>query len=86
MGRLSSPDLDGPVFAHFSAVADQSGYRELRVGQRVTFGWETAEQDGCRFRAVEVRAESADATRTEPDHSEQAPAYRSALTIEFDQE
>ncbi len=53
-GVLSSPDVLGEVFAHFShIVAD--GYRALDAGERVRFEWEPYPgQDGYFFRATQV--------------------------------
>lgn len=56
-GRLTSPDLDGPVFAHLSAIRDQVGFRELRPGAAVTFTWVDRAHDGCTFRAEEIRSD-----------------------------
>jgi cold shock CspA family protein len=38
-GGLSSPDVPGGVWAHYSAI-EGSGYRALHAGERVEFAWE----------------------------------------------
>jgi len=55
-GVLVSPEVDADIWAHFSAI-DGPGYRELAVGQKVTFEVEDLGgpvQDGYRFRATRV--------------------------------
>jgi CspA family cold shock protein len=52
-GVLDSAETPGGCWAHFSAV-DMTGYRELHPGQNVRLHWEKVEQDGYRFRAVQV--------------------------------
>lgn len=55
-GTVAAPELDGPVFVHFSAIRDQPGYRSLEVGQSVSFSWNRADQDGYRYVAVDVHS------------------------------
>ncbi len=43
-----------PAWVHFS-VLEMDGYRELAIGQPVTFEFESAEQDGYHYRATRVR-------------------------------
>jgi CspA family cold shock protein len=81
-GVLESEVLDGLVFAHFSSIRDQSGWRGLEAGQRVSFSWEQPGQDGCEYRAVDVLTTEARAAGEPPPHN--ASAYSSSLTIEFD--
>ena len=52
-GVIDSPATPGGCWAHFSSVL-VAGYRTFAAGQEVTFDYETAEQDGYRFRAIEV--------------------------------
>lgn len=52
-GVLSSPDLDGTVFAHFSSI-EGSGFRLLRPDQVVEFDYSTPGQDGCDYVAANV--------------------------------
>jgi CspA family cold shock protein len=55
-GVLVSPEVDGDIWAHFSAV-DGPGYRELVAGQNVLSAVEDLGgpvQDGYRFRATRV--------------------------------
>ena len=55
-GLLRAPDVDGPVFAHFSHIeSDPNAFRSLRPGAAVSFAVERADQDGCDWRAVWVR-------------------------------
>jgi CspA family cold shock protein len=54
-GVLTSPNVPGEVFAHFSNI-DAEGYRSLRDGEHVRFDWEDfpAGQDGYFYRATRV--------------------------------
>ena len=56
-GVLRSPDAPADVWCHFSAIR-QAGYRELIVGETVTFTFEAVEQDGYHYAADEVRRDS----------------------------
>jgi CspA family cold shock protein len=82
-GVLESNELDGTVFAHYSSIRDQSGWRGLEVGQRVSFTWEQPGQDGCEYRAVDIYTTEARAP-AEPAATRNADGYSSSLTIEFD--
>jgi CspA family cold shock protein len=52
-GAVASPAVDGEVWVHFSNI-EGTGYKSLRVGQRVTFTYETPGQDGYPHRALSV--------------------------------
>jgi CspA family cold shock protein len=87
-GVLRSDALDGSVFAHFSMIRDQAGYRSLAPGQQVWFRWERPGQDGCAARAVDVYGagppgpdapSGPPAPRDRPD-----AAYRASLTVTGD--
>ena len=54
-GVLTSPEVPGEVFAHFSRI-EADGYRSLHDGERVRFDWEDSPsgQDGCYYRATRV--------------------------------
>ncbi|MEV0438400.1 cold shock domain-containing protein [Streptomyces spectabilis] len=80
-GVLASPDLEGPVWAHFSSI-DAEGFRELSVGDPVVFSVEEEEQDGYRWRAVHVRAGGGIPGRESQD--DDGPGYSSGLDITFD--
>lgn len=82
-GRLRSPELDGLVLAHFSMINTYAGFRNLRPGQAVTFGWEPADQDGCQFLADDIRADPP-GEPVEPHHESAPGAYRSTLEIHWD--
>ena len=82
-GVLESSELDGAVFAHFSSIRDGSGRRALEAGQQVTFTWESPGQDGYEHRAVDIFTTEA-RTPAEPRAVQDARAYSSSLTIEFD--
>jgi CspA family cold shock protein len=79
-GVIASSDTPGGCWAHFS-VLDLRGHHSLDPGEIVDFEWEEAEQDGCAYRAVEVRPgrprTGAKATKTDTATN----AYRSCLTI-----
>jgi cold shock protein len=54
-GVLTSPEVPGEVFAHFSRI-DGDGYRSLDAGEQVQFEWEdfAPGQDGYFYRATRV--------------------------------
>lgn len=83
-GVIDSPDTPGGCWAHISSVL-HDGPRDLTAGQLVLFDYEVAEQDGYRFRAVEVRlaGDQPDAGISEIQDSSEA--YRSSLTITYDE-
>ncbi|MGZ4453535.1 MAG: cold-shock protein [Nocardioides sp.] len=83
-GVVDSEATPGGCWAHFSAVL-VAGFRRLRVGQEVLLEAEAVEQDGYAFRAVEVWPADAAPVRTQPDGGPSA-AYRSRLTISFDED
>jgi CspA family cold shock protein len=53
-GIIDSPATPGGCWAHFSSL-QMKGYRAAQPLQSVAFTFETAEQDGFDYRAVEVR-------------------------------
>jgi cold shock protein len=59
-GVLSSPEVPGDLFTHFSML-EMDGYRSLEVGQQVRFEWEPAPsgQDGYYYVARQVRVDAA---------------------------
>jgi CspA family cold shock protein len=81
-GVIDGPDVPGGCWVHFSAIA-MDGYRELMLGQHVSFRAEAASQDGFAYRAVKVWTgdiEPADQPRT----PRRSAAYHSSLTLTFD--
>ena len=52
-GVIDSADAPGGCWAHFSSIA-MDGYRSLTAGQRVSFTFERADQDGFDYRAITV--------------------------------
>jgi len=83
-GVLESDALDGLVFAHFSFIRDQTGWRGLEAGQRVAFSWRQPGQDGCEYSAVDVY--TTESRKSVDQHTDRHPdAYRSSLTITFDE-
>lgn len=81
-GVLVSADLTGTVFAHYSMIQDQAGWRGLEVGQRVAFTWDEGGQDGCDHRAVEVFS-SGERRYVEQPLRPDDGAYSSSLTIDL---
>jgi CspA family cold shock protein len=53
-GVLTSADVEGDVWAHFSAI-EGTGFRELVDGDRVAFRFRRAHQDGYSYLALWVR-------------------------------
>lgn len=82
-GRLRSPDLDGPVFAHFSMINSRAGFHNLQPGQAVTFFWDDLPQDGCTFRAFDIRAHP-EGDPVEPPPETGPGAYQSTLQVRWD--
>jgi CspA family cold shock protein len=81
-GVLTSAELDGTVFAHFSMIRDQVGFRGLEAGQQVAFTWRRPGQDGCDYNAVDIYTTE---SRTPVEAPASPPgAYSSSLTITFD--
>jgi CspA family cold shock protein len=81
-GVIDGPDVPGGCWTHFSAIA-QDGYRSLDAGQHVSFRSEAAAQDGYAHRATKVWTSDAEPPDDDPSPS---PAYRSVLTLHFDDE
>jgi cold shock CspA family protein len=81
-GVLASPEVKGTVFAPFSMIRDQTGYRELREGQQVAFSWARGGQDGCDHRAIDVYS-SGEPTPTQSTENPAGGAYSSELTVDF---
>ena len=84
-GVIDSEVTPGGWWAHYSSAL-VAGYKSLRTGQDVTFTFETAEQDGYSFRAVEAWPSDQSPVRTSRDVSGPSAGYRSILTLTFDDE
>lgn len=82
-GVIDSVVTPGGCWVHFSAVL-VAGYRVLEQGQQVRFTFETAEQDGYSFRAVEVWPAGQTPVRPGQQPSGPSPAYDSTLSISYD--
>lgn len=52
-GSSDSEQTPGGCWAHFSAL-EMPGYGSLEAGRLVRLEWESATQDGYRFRATRV--------------------------------
>ncbi|MBC8093874.1 MAG: cold shock domain-containing protein [Pseudonocardia sp.] len=85
-GVIDSAETPGGCWAHHSDI-DVAGYRGLRAGQLVELRWEAPGQDGYDFRATWVRPPGEPPDRPHPDSrtADGTGAYRSRLTITFDQ-
>ncbi|BBF99479.1 MULTISPECIES: cold shock domain-containing protein [Pseudonocardia] len=85
-GVIDSPATPGGCWAHYSDVA-VPGLRALHRGRPVELEWEPVEQDGFGFRAVRVRPRGEEPYDRPPraSASEDGTAYRSTLTISFDE-
>ena len=85
-GVLQSDALDGLVFAHYSDIRDQDGYRSLQAGKPVWFRWERPGQDGCDARALDIWATGrpSDTTPAPVPGPPSGGAYRSTLSITWD--
>lgn len=80
-GVLDSDETPGGCWAHFSSLS-MPGLRRATAGQRVTFTYERADQDGFSHRAVDVTLDGV--PRAEAESHPPGPAYRSDLRIEWD--
>jgi CspA family cold shock protein len=80
-GVIDSDETPGGCWAHLSAL-DLPGFRAVMAGQRVSFTFRAAAQDGYRYRAEQVQFDD------EPPHLPSEPrissAYRSSLSISWD--
>jgi CspA family cold shock protein len=82
-GVLESAATPGGCFAHYAAIL-ADGYRTLTPSDEVRFTFEPARQDGFDYRAVEVWPATGPKPKpTEPGPA--GPAYRSTLTITYDE-
>ena len=81
-GVIDSPETPGGCWAHYSMVL-VPGYPTLEPGQSVILDYETFEQDGYSFRAIELWPAGQEPHRTESETGA-SDAYRSTLTITFD--
>jgi CspA family cold shock protein len=82
-GVVDSKNTPGGCWVHFSSVL-VPGYRGLRAGQSVSFDYEPAVQDGHGFRATEVWPSGQVPYTAENKTSGETSAFRSTLTITFD--
>ena len=83
-GVIGSVATPNGCWVPFSAVV-MDGYRRLVPGDRVTFTYEQADQDGYSFRALEVWPPGVEpGTRMPPSSSPNVGAYKSRLTITLD--
>ena len=83
-GVLDSPSTPGGCWVGFGDVL-VPGYRRLTAGQRVTFGFEAAQQDGYAYRATEAWPADSEPLRVEPETGP-SDAYRSTLRITWHSE
>ena len=80
-GVLDSAETPGGCWAHYSHIA-MDGYKSATAGDVVALEYEAAEQDGFSYRAVRLWPAGTDPVDTRP--SPPGAAYRSTLTISFD--
>jgi CspA family cold shock protein len=53
-GFISNDDGSGDVFVHFSAIQN-SGFKSLAEGQKVTYDTEADPKDSSKLRAINVQ-------------------------------
>lgn len=82
-GVLDSESTPGGCWVHYSSLL-VAGYKRLTAQLDVTFVFEAGEQDGYRFRAVAVWPTGQSPVRTLPEAGGLSPAYRSSLTLRWD--
>ncbi|QZY20922.1 cold shock domain-containing protein [Streptomyces decoyicus] len=86
-GVLVSPDIQGEIWAHFSAVYAKPGaFTSLDPGESVLFTWEEFPQDDYSYRAVHVRRPSDPETDWEPEQDDEDAADLQDICIELDPE
>ncbi|GAA4690425.1 cold-shock protein [Nocardioides nanhaiensis] len=83
-GVIDSPATPAGCWTHFSSVR-VDGLATLTVGQDVTFEFESAEQDGYRFRTVGVWPTGQEPKSRTLDEAGSSSAYQSTLTLTFDE-
>ena len=81
-GVIDSAETPGGCWAHFSVIV-MDGYRSLQAGQRVSFTFEPASQDGFSYVAITVWPPGVKPETPRPPLAGHGPsvAYRSSLTI-----
>ncbi len=82
-GVIDSNETPGGCWAHFSHLV-MPDYRSLEAGQEVGLEAEAAEQDGFSFRATRVWPAGASPEVTPGLRATPGDAYRSGLTIRFE--
>ena len=83
-GVIDSTETPGGCWAHFSVIV-MDGYRSLQAGQRVSFTFEPASQDGFSYVAITVWPPGVKPETPRPPLAGHGPsaAYRSSLTIRW---
>lgn len=84
-GLIDSDVTPGGCWTLFTSVL-VPGEKSLRTGQQVNFTFEAADQDGYRYRALEVWPADGAPVCTEHEVSEPSGAYGSTLTVTFEDE
>ncbi|MDR3072721.1 MAG: cold-shock protein [Clostridiales Family XIII bacterium] len=56
-GFIANDDGSNDVFAHFSAIISDGGFRTLSEGQKVSFDVEKDPRDSSKLRATNIRPE-----------------------------
>lgn len=83
-GVIDSPETPGGCWAHFSDL-DVPGFKELLDGHSVTFTFEPANQDGYSYRALHVWSQGPEPQPWPGPSEGPGAAYRSILTITWDE-
>lgn len=81
-GVIDSADTPGGCWVHFSSVV-MDGYRALVPSDSVTFVFESGEQDGYAYRALQVWPPGVATGTPLPPRMENSSAYQSTLTIRW---
>jgi CspA family cold shock protein len=84
-GVVDSAETPGGCFVLWAMVA-VAGFQALAPGQAVELEYEAGEQDGYAYRAVRVWPRGQEPQPFPSPSTEPSSAYRSTLTITFDDE
>ncbi|UQU65220.1 cold shock domain-containing protein [Couchioplanes caeruleus] len=82
-GVIDSSETPEGCWAHFSAAAVE-GFAAFGQGQAVWLEWESPGQDGYAWRATRFWPRDAEPV-DRPSQPEAGAAYRSTLTLSFDE-
>jgi CspA family cold shock protein len=84
-GVIDSPETPGGCWTHFSHVL-VAGYVALQAGQIVNLDWESARQDGYKYRTTRTWPVDTEPVVATVKHSGPTGPDSSRLTVVFDED